>query len=81
MHSKLIFSLKEGEVTKPIEVDGGYLIIKANRQADLLPYNQIERTIRSKLINERLLDYINSLREEWGVQVYEERLEEMSKSE
>jgi parvulin-like peptidyl-prolyl isomerase len=77
----VIFSLKEGEVTKPFEVDGGYLIIKANRGANLPPYNQIERTIRSKLINERLLDYINSLREEWGVQVYEERLEEMSKSE
>jgi len=76
-----VFSLKEGEVTKPFEVDGGYLIIKANREADLPPYNQIERTIRSKLINERLLDYINSLREEWEVQVYEDRLEEMSKSE
>lgn len=77
----VIFSLKEGEVTKPFEVDGGYLIIKANSEAGLPPYNQVERNIRSKLTNERLLDYINGLRDEWEVEVYEDRLEEIYESE
>jgi len=76
-----IFKLKEGEITKPFEVDGGYLIIKANNKPEYPPYAQVERTIRSQLINERLLDYINGLRQEWEVRVYKDRLQEITKSE
>jgi peptidyl-prolyl cis-trans isomerase C len=76
-----IFELKEGEITKPFEVQDGYLIIKANQEPDFPPYGQVERIIRSKLINERLLNYINSLREQWGVRVYKDRLQEIIKSE
>lgn len=76
-----IFELKEGEITKPFEVQDGYLIIKANQEPDFPPYGQVERIIRSKLINERLLNYINGLREHWGVRVYKDRLQEIIKSE
>lgn len=76
-----IFILKEGEITKPFEVQGGYLIIKANKEPDYPPYTQLERMIRSEMINQRLLDYINGLRGEWEVKVYEDRLKEISKSE
>ena len=76
-----IFKLKEGEITKPFEVDGGYLIIKANQEPEYPPYAQVERTIRSQLINEGLLNYINGLREEWEVRVYKDRLQEITKSE
>ncbi|MCH7950445.1 MAG: peptidylprolyl isomerase [Candidatus Dadabacteria bacterium] len=76
-----IFELKEGEITKPFEVQGGYLIIKANQEPDFPPYGQVERIIRSKLTNERLLNYINGLREQWGVRVYKDRLQEITKSE
>ncbi|MCH7518815.1 MAG: peptidylprolyl isomerase [Candidatus Dadabacteria bacterium] len=76
-----IFELKEGEITKPFEVQGGYLIIKANQEPDFPPYGQVEQIIRSKLINERLLNYINGLREQWGVRVYKDRLQEITKSE
>jgi len=76
-----IFELKEGEITKPFEVQDGYLIIKANQEPDFPPYGQVERIIRSKLINERLLNYINGLREQWGVRVYKDRLQEITKSE
>ena len=76
-----IFELKEGEITKPFEVQGGYLIIKANQEPDFPPYGQVERIIRSKLTNERLLNYINGLREQWGVRVYTDRLQEIIKSE
>lgn len=78
---EVIFELNEGDITKPFEVDGAYLIIKANNKPDLPPYGQIENSIRSELVNQRLFDYINSLREEWDVQVYEDRLQEMYKSE
>ena len=78
---EVIFELNEGDITKPFEVDGAYLIIKANKKPDVPPYRQIENTIRSELINQRLFDYIYSLRENWDVKVYEDRLEEMFKSE
>lgn len=77
----VVFSLKEGDITKPFEVDGGYLIIKVNKEADFPPYAQLENNIRSELINERLLEYINNLRVKWDVQVYEDRIEEISNSE
>ena len=77
---EIIFTLNKGDITKPFEVDGGYLIIKANKEVELPPYGQVERNIRSKLINQRFLNYINSLRKEWKVRVYEDRLEEISKS-
>jgi len=78
---KEIFILKKGEITNPFEVQGGYLIIKANKEPDYPPYAQVERMIRSELINQRLLDYINGLRGEWEVTVYKDRLKEISKSE
>ena len=78
---KEIFILKEGEITKPFEVQGGYLIIKANKEPDYPLYTQLERIIRSEMINQRLLDYINGLRGEWEVTVYEDRLKEISESE
>ncbi len=77
----VIFELKKGDITKPFEVDGAYLIIKANKKPDIPPYGQIENSIRSELINQRLFDYIDSLKNEWDVQIYEDRLEEMYKSE
>lgn len=76
-----IFQLKKDEISKPFEVQGGYLIIKANTGPDYLPYAQTERLIRSDLMNERLINYINGLRAQWEVKIYEDRLQEISKSE
>lgn len=78
---KEIFVLKKEEITKPFEVQGGYLIIKANKEPDYPPYAQLERTIRSEMINQRLLDYINGLTAEWEVKVDEDRLKEIYESE
>ncbi|GJM17153.1 MAG: hypothetical protein DHS20C13_24800 [Thermodesulfobacteriota bacterium] len=76
-----IFTLKKEEITKPFEVQGGYLIIKSNKDPDYLPYAQVENQIRSELINEGLLNYINDLRNKWEVAVYKDRLKEISESE
>jgi len=76
-----IFTLKKEEITKPFEVQGGYLIIKANKDPDYPPYAQVKNQIRSELINEGFLNYINSLRNKWEVTVYKDRLKEMSESE
>ncbi|MEM7009145.1 MAG: peptidylprolyl isomerase [Thermodesulfobacteriota bacterium] len=76
-----LFELKKEDVTKPFELDGAYLIIKANSDPDFLPYAQSDRRVRSKLVEERLFDYIADLKEQWEVKIYEDRLEEIYKSE
>lgn len=76
-----LFLMKKGEITNPLEVDGGYFIIKINEGAAPLPEGQVRRKIQSILINEKLVEYVYGLREESGVEVYRDRLEESMKSE
>lgn len=76
-----LFRMKEGEITNPLEVDGGYFIIKINEGAAPLPDGQVRRKIESILVNEKLVEYVHGLREESGVEVYRDRIEESMKSE
>jgi parvulin-like peptidyl-prolyl isomerase len=76
-----LFSMKKGEITGPLEVDGGYFIIKIEEGAASLPEGQVRRKIESQLINEKLIEYVYGLREELGVEVYRDRLEESMNSE
>lgn len=76
-----LFGMKEGEITDPLEVDGGYFIIKIDEGAAPLPEGQVRRKIESLLINEKLVEYVYGLREESGVEIYSDRLEESMKSE
>lgn len=76
-----LFGMKEGEITDPLEVDGGYFIIKINEGAASIPEGQVRRKIESQLINEKLVEYVYGLREESGVEIYSDKLEESMKSE
>ncbi|MEW6146088.1 MAG: peptidylprolyl isomerase [Thermodesulfobacteriota bacterium] len=76
-----LFRMKKGEITGPLEVDGGYFIIKIDEGAAPLPEGQVRRKIESRLLNEKLIEYVYGLREELGVEVYKNRLEESMKSE
>ena len=75
-----LFGMKKGEITNPLEVNGGYFIIKIDEGARFLPGGQVSRKIESRITNEKLIEYVNGLREEWGVEVYRDRLEESAKS-
>ena len=76
-----LFKMQRGEITDPLEVDGGYYIIKIEDGAQFPPEGQIKRKIESRLINEKLVKYVYSLRDEIGVEVYRDRLEESVHSE
>jgi len=76
-----LFRMKKGEITNPLEVDGGYFIIKINEGAAPLPDGQVRRKIESILVNEKLVEYVYGLRAESEVEVYRDRLEESMKSE
>jgi peptidyl-prolyl cis-trans isomerase C len=76
----LLFRMKKGEITNPLEVEGGYFIIKIDEGPRMRPEGQVNRIIDSRIINDKLLEYMNGLRKEWRVEVYRDRLEESAKS-
>ena len=76
-----IFTMKKGEITVPLEVGGGYFILKINEGAAPLPEGQLRRKVETQIINEKLVEYVNGLRDDAGVEVYRESLEESMKSE
>lgn len=75
-----IFQMKEGEISEPLEVEDGFYIIKVEKRPRPLPEGKVSRKIQSELINEKLIEYMGGLREEWGVVVFKDRLEESVES-
>ncbi len=75
-----IFDMKEGEISKPLEVEDGFYIIKVDEGSGFLPDGQVRRKIKSELINEKLIEYVNGLREEWSVVVFKDKLQESVES-
>jgi peptidyl-prolyl cis-trans isomerase C len=71
-----IFSGKEGEISGPLEVGNEFFIIKLEKGPEPVPFAEVSRKIESAIVNEKVLEYVNGLREKWGVVVYKERLEE-----
>jgi len=76
-----IFGMNKGQITVPLEVSDGYFIIKINEGAAPIPEGQLRRRVESRIINDKLVEYVNGLRDEAGVEVYRDRLEESVKSE
>ncbi|MFI5322357.1 MAG: peptidylprolyl isomerase [Thermodesulfobacteriota bacterium] len=76
----LVFSMKKGEITNPLEVDGGYFIIKIDEEPRMQPEGEVNRIIESQITNDKLIEYVNGLRKAWRVEVYRDRLEESAKS-
>lgn len=76
-----IFGMKKGEITGPLEVSRGYFILKINEEAAPIPEGQLRRKVESQIINDKLVEYVNGLRDDAGVEVYRDRLEESMKSE
>lgn len=73
-----VFGMKKGEVSDPLEVAGGFFIIKAEDRPAPVPFGEVSRKIESEIINGKIVDYVYGLRDEWGVVVYKDRLEESS---
>lgn len=76
-----IFGAKEGEISGPLEVENEFFIIKLEKGPEQVPFAEVARKIEAAIVNEKVLEYVNGLREKWGVVVYKERLEESRDSE
>lgn len=71
-----IFGGNAGEISGPLEVGDEFFIIKLEKGPEPVPFSEVSRKIESAIVNEKVLEYVNGLREKWGVVVYKERLEE-----
>lgn len=73
------FDLKPGEVSKPVETRFGYHLIRVtDHSRTTKPFAEVKDRLRGELLRERqqqaLLRYLQELRKEAKVQVFEERL-------
>ncbi|MGE0368060.1 MAG: peptidylprolyl isomerase [Candidatus Dadabacteria bacterium] len=71
-----IFAAKEGEISGPLEVGNEFYIIKLDKGPEPVPFDEVSRKIEAAVVNEKVLEYVEGLRDKWGVVVYKERLEE-----
>ena len=76
-----IFGGNVGEIFGPLEVGSEFYIIKLEKAPEQVPFAEVSRRIEAAIVNEKVLEYVNGLREKWGVVVYKERLEELRDSE
>jgi peptidyl-prolyl cis-trans isomerase C len=76
-----IFNLKEGEISNPIEAPNGFYIIKVTQGTKIPPLEQVKGRIQLDLRKRIFSEYAKSLREKIGVEIFEDKLKEISKNE
>jgi peptidyl-prolyl cis-trans isomerase C len=75
-----IFSFKVGEISNPVETEDGFLIIKVTEGPKILPFYQVRDRIQVELRKKEFSDYTKKLREQIGVEVFEENLKKISQN-
>lgn len=70
-----VFSLEEGEISNPIETESGFYIIRIVEAPNVLPLSQVENKIRLELGRKGFSEYINELRKEKKVEIFEDKLQ------
>ncbi|MCI0454832.1 MAG: peptidylprolyl isomerase, partial [Candidatus Dadabacteria bacterium] len=75
-----IFSFKAGEISNPIETEDGFLIIKVTENPKILPFEQVKDRIQVELRKKEFSDYTKKLREQIGVEVFEDNLKKISQN-
>lgn len=76
-----IFILKEGEISDPIETPNGFHIIKVTQGAKMPPLEQVKSGIQVDLRKKIFSEYAKNLREKIDVEIFEDKLKEISKNE
>jgi parvulin-like peptidyl-prolyl isomerase len=70
-----IFNLEEGEISNPIETESGFYIIRIVEAPKALPLSQVENKIRLELGRKVFSEYINELRKQKKVEIFEDKLQ------
>jgi peptidyl-prolyl cis-trans isomerase C len=78
--SQQVFSLEEGEISRPFRVEGGYAVVRVDSKMDVSAEDpEAERSgIRSRLEQEKTFEerraYIDSLRAAYGYTLYDDNV-------
>jgi peptidyl-prolyl cis-trans isomerase C len=75
-----IFNLKVGEISDPFETEGGFLIVKVTESPQIVPFYQVKDQIQVELRKKAFSDYTKKLREQFGVEVFEGNLKNISQN-
>ncbi len=75
----VLFGSKEGQIAGPLEVGNEFFIIKVKKGPEPVPFSEVAGKIKATMVKEKVLEYVNALREKQGVVVYKERLQEQGK--
>lgn len=74
----IIFSLGDGEISEPIELPNGYMVIKIEKAAIPVPLQSVKTTIRIEIRKNTLNEYMASLKEQLNVEIYEGAMKEFA---
>lgn len=73
-----IFSLREGEISDPVDTENGFHVIKVTEGAKIPPLDQVKGMIEVELKKKALSEYTKNLREKMGAEIFEDNLKEIS---
>ncbi len=78
--SKAAFSLKVGDISKPVKTDFGWHIIKLEdrKQGAAQPYDQVKDAIRNVLVRKKVQETLASLKDSAKVEIVDEDLKKIA---